>query len=190
MKIAPILRLIAVFIMSGTVVYAGDVFILTLLLIFVFLSVLLSGKRNKVIDRSKPLLVVALLIILFQLVLNTALPINLRLLNGLIAGIKIILLSLTVFLYTLNVSPADTISALSFLPPKIRLLLTITFSLIPVIDTDSRNILAVQNTRGYKRNNLNIFYSIIPVLIPLLHRILKRAEQIAQIMEVKGYDRI
>ncbi|MBU1500289.1 energy-coupling factor transporter transmembrane protein EcfT, partial [Patescibacteria group bacterium] len=71
--------------------------------------------------------------------------------------------------------------AFNFLPKTFNFMLTITFSLIPVIFQEAKTIILLQKCRGY--HSLNP----LPIIIPLLHRTLKRSEQIALTMASRGY---
>jgi energy-coupling factor transporter transmembrane protein EcfT len=120
---------------------------------------------------------VSLLVVVFQAIQN-------RLLLGIITAIRLISLSLLVLLFTETTSASAIVSALSFLPKKITLMLTISFSLIPAILQEISAIRIAQQARGFSPRGINIF----PVLIPLLNRTLTRAEHIAIVLQTRGYD--
>jgi energy-coupling factor transporter transmembrane protein EcfT len=64
----------------------------------------------------------------------------------------------------------------------------ITFNMIPTILSESEKIVIVQRCRGYQSRSFNIFGNILPVIIPLLHRTLRRAEQLSLVLLSRGYD--
>ena len=161
--------------------------VLFLCCLFSFLS-LLFDKSGKLKERIKPLFVIGTTIILFQLIFNTRVGFSDRILQGLTAAAKIFTLSLLVFLFTMVISPNQITAALSFLPKKILFLLVVTFGMIPSIFTEAQKILIVQNARGRNSKTLNILKSFLPFIIPLLHRTLSRAEQIAISIQARGYD--
>jgi energy-coupling factor transporter transmembrane protein EcfT len=138
--------------------------------------------------RVRPLLTVAAMVILFQVIFNTELPFSTRVYEGIIAGTKIYFLSLLVFLFTATTSPSEISSLLSFLPEQLRLAVSITLGLIPQIMDESKKISAIQLCRGHKRSFVNPLNNILPVIIPLLHRTIKRAETISLIMESRGIE--
>lgn len=154
-------------------------FVLFLCCLFSFFSFLLD-KNGKLKERIKPLFVICVTIILFQLIFNTEVSLSDRILQGSTAAAKIFTLSLLVFLFTTVISPNQMTTALSFLPKKILFLLVVTFGMIPSIFTEAQKILIVQNSRGRKS-----FFSFI---IPLLHRTLIKAEQTATSIQARGYD--
>ncbi|MFH0943118.1 MAG: energy-coupling factor transporter transmembrane component T [Candidatus Beckwithbacteria bacterium] len=151
-----------------------------LLFIFVILIGIISLKQS-VFKRLKPLLFTLILLFLFQLLLNQTQTVSVRLTQMITAGLKIVNLSLLVFYYTSTHSPAQISQAFSFLPASGRLILTMTFSLIPLIFKEAKTILVLQKSRGYRSRNP------LPIIIPLLHRTFKRSEQIALSLTSRGY---
>lgn len=182
------LKLIVLIIISTITLFIKDWRILLTLSISIILALSLAKSNKQLSLRITPLLVIGLFVIIFQLIFNTSIGITSRIIMGTLTATKITILSLLVFFYSSTTSPSEIVSAFSFLPKKISLMITITFSLIPAVLHESQKILLVQNTRGYNSKNLNIFKSVIPLIIPLLHRILRRAEQIALVLQTRGYD--
>jgi energy-coupling factor transporter transmembrane protein EcfT len=77
---------------------------------------------------------------------------------------------------------------LFFLPAKIKLALNITFSQIPNILYEFEKITLVQKSKGFSPG-IKKKYKILPVLfIPLIHRIIKRGENLTIIMISKAYE--
>lgn len=164
-----------------------SIFLFSTMLLFVhtwiipfFMIVALSAINRSVIEkRFKPLLIVFFFVLLFQLLFNTTLTIEQRLYQGIFAGSRIIALSLLVFWFTETTSSSEIIRTLSFLPANFRLVLTISLSLIPVLLNEIGSIQRAQQSRGKS--------TILSILIPLLHRTLKRSEQIAIVLQTRGY---
>lgn len=182
------MKLFSIVFFSTLILFIKDpTFLSLILLLSIILSAIFKAKY-KLTDRLKPLLLISLMVILFQVLFNTSLDLTKRLLIGVVTSEKIILLSLIVFLYTLTTSLSDIADSLSFLPKKMVLMLTITLGLIPSIIEESRKIRLVQQTRGYSSGSLNIYRSIIPVIIPLIHRTLARAEQLSIVLTTRGYE--
>ncbi len=173
---------------SFAVILIRNIYLTSLLsLLITLIAILLKTPRN-LLNRIKPLLVISLMVIVFQLLFNYSEPFANRLITGLLTAEKIYLLSLTVFIFTALVSLSKLIEMLSFLPQQVRLMLTITFSLIPVITSEADRISLVQSSRGHNFRNINIFRSFLPIVIPLLHRSLRRAEQISTVLITRGYE--
>jgi len=137
-------------------------------------------------QRLNPILAVGLFVILFQLLFATSTPVVNRLLVGLIQALRLISLSTVVFVFTQTSSVSEVVSALSFLPRKVTLMLTISFTLIPAILKEIDAIRIAQQARGFAPKGINIIKSVFPVLIPLLNRTLTRAEHIAIVLETRG----
>lgn len=161
-------------------------------ILFIFSITILSlgfylDRRHKLEDRIKPLLAVSVLIILFQVIFNNSISIPSRFSQGFLASLKIFSLSMLVFIFTEVTSIKQIIDALSFIPRNIRLMIIITFSMIPAIFEESQKIMTVQNARGHNTKSINVIKSFIPFIIPLLHRTLKRAEQLSVSLESRGY---
>jgi len=151
-----------------------------LFIIFLLLFTLLSLKQS-VFSRLKPLFFTLMLLFLFQLLLNQSQSISIRLAQAFTSGLKILNLSLLVFYYTTTHSSSQISQAFSFLPRSGRLILTLTFSLIPLILKEAKTILFLQKSRGYHSHNP------LPLIIPLLHRTFTRSEQIALSLTSRGY---
>ena len=160
-----------------------SIFLINSLLIT--LALVLSGQ--KIYSRLKPLFFISLLIILFRLVLGIEGTVEERLAGGIVASFRIISLSLLVFLYTAVTDPSNIIEGLFFLPKTFRLGLTMTLSLLTVIFDEINLINIIQQSRGYKKSFITPWKNIKPVIIPLLHRTFKRAEQLSVTLYSKGY---
>ncbi len=174
-------KLIALIITTSALIFINN---LSFLLVFFFallLIIALKTKFSPLKNRLLPLFFTIILLILFQLLFNSSQPYSIRLLQGFTAALKILSLSLLVFLYTATTSITQISQALSFLPKNFNFMLTITFSLIPVIFQEAKTIILLQKCRGYHS------FNPLPIIIPLLHRTLKRSEQIALTMSSRGY---
>jgi energy-coupling factor transporter transmembrane protein EcfT len=138
-------------------------------------------------QRVYPILIIGLFVIGYQLVFQTMVPFQSRLLDGSIQALRLILLSVLVFVFTQTTSVSEIVSALSFLPGKLCLLITISFALIPAILREITIIRIAQQVRGFAPRKIHIIRSVFPVLIPLLNRTLTRAEHIAIVLETRGF---
>ena len=181
------LKLLGLVIFTTLTIYVQDFWILLSLLILMIIFIIVIRSRNNLSERVSPLISIFFLILIFQIVFNTSLDLFSRIGKGFIAGLKILNLSLLVFFFTATTPLSRIGSVFSFLPKSMRLMLTITLSLIPVVFEEAKKITIAQNSRGYNTRQLNPIRSIMHVLIPLIHRILRRSEQIAMVLESRGY---
>lgn len=138
------------------------------------------GLGRRLRPRLKFIGLVPGFIILFQLIGNRAVPPGIRWQLGLLHSLKITNLSLAVLAYT-SFTPAREIGQTwAFFGPRVRLLITLTLSLIPAILTEAQNIRLVQSSRGKRR------LTPLALIIPLLHRTLQRAHQLTLVLETRS----
>lgn len=131
---------------------------------------LFLGK--KIYPRLKFLVFVFAFIVIIQLLMKNPA-------RGVASGLMIVNVSLAVLAYTSLTSAREMNQTWAFLGKKGRLLVTLTFNLIPVVLREAQNIRLIQLSRGRKTHPL-------AVVIPLLHRTLQRAEQLALVLEAKS----
>lgn len=166
------MKLIFLLILSFLVILQKNIYFLAVFLTLLLILLSFHARRRELFSRLKPLFLISALVILFQLRhLDTAF----------LAALRIMTLSLLVFYYTTTTSVSRIIASFAFLPHSWQLMLTITLSLIPVIFSEAKKISLIQKSRGYQNKNP------LPVIIPLLHRTLNRAEQIGLVIETRGY---
>lgn len=175
------IKLLALICFSTVLIYMRNLPLLFILFVIISFVSVFSTFRISALKRYLSLCVVALSVLVFQCLLNTSAPLMERVYIGVIASLRIMSLSLLVFLFTESTSVSDIVGALSFFPKQIRLALTISISLIPAILKEAQSIRLVQQSRGY--HSMGIF----PFIIPLLSRTLIRAEHIAVSLETRGY---
>lgn len=173
-----ILSTLAIYIRDLSVVLISD----AILLFWVFFL----SDRDKIIQRLKALLLIFFLIIIFQMVFGSFDLVS-RFENALIAAGRIFFISLLVFIFTSTTSASQIVSIFSFLPAKLQLMVTILFSLIPVIIEEIQKIIYIQASKGHNFKKLNFFNSYLPIVVPLTHRILRRAEQISVVLQLRGW---
>ena len=158
-----------------------------ILLVFFCLLLIINSyvsSKKLLIKRLIPLIFVGFFIIVFQLLLNPSIPVSERLFNGAFTLIKITIISLLIFFWINITSPSEIISSLYFLPNNLKLLLTMTFYFIPSIIMETQKISIVQKSRGLKTFLFNPF----PLIVPLLHRVMARAEALSLSIASRGYD--
>jgi energy-coupling factor transporter transmembrane protein EcfT len=100
---------------------------------------------------------------------------------------RIILISLSVLLFLSKTSLYELTRAFDFLPKRWLLLLIMTCYFIPAILSESEKISIIQKSRGLKMSSLSFFSNLAALIIPLLHRIFKRAETLSLAMVSRGY---
>ena len=187
-SISPTFRFIIVLLFSTLVLLIKTWVVLTVLFSgAVFLS-LVSLSRQKLKERLYPLIIIGVLVILFQIFFNRAIPLEQRVIHGILASGRIITLSMMVFLFTTVTSASEIAGIFSFLPGRYQLMITVCFSFLPVIIDETRKIVTVQAARGQSFKSFNVYRSIIPVVVPLLHRTLQRAQKMVEVMAARGYD--
>lgn len=175
------LKLIALIFISSALILINNLYFLFVCLLILLLATILKANLSNLKNRLLPLLFTVILLIIFQLIFNSGQTYSARLLQGFTSALKILSLSLLVFLYTSTTSITQISQALNFFPKTFNFMLTITFSLIPVIFQEAKTIILLQKCRGYHS------FNPLPIIIPLLHRTLKRSEQIALTMASRGY---
>jgi len=181
------LKLILLFLFTVSLAFNRDPVLITVSFIAVFILFLCVKDTNR-FQRFKPLFSVSLMVIIFNLVFLPEPNWQSRITKGITSALKLTALSLAVYLFTWTTSISKIINNLIFIPAKLRLMITITFSLIPVIMEEMEKIKLVQTTRGLKPNRFPPFSSIAPIIIPLLVRTLNRAQHLTLILETKNYE--
>lgn len=175
------IKFLSLIIASTLVLFIKDWQEAVIVFIFVIIASSLIPQKRDVTKRIYPLFFIAAMIIIFQLIFNYTVSLPQRLILGLTSALKIISLSMLMFIYTASTSTSKIINTFSFLPKSLQLMLTITLVLVPVIMDEYHKIYLIQSTRGNRSR-------FLPIIIPLLHRSLKRAEQIGIVMVTKGYE--
>jgi len=97
---------------------------------------------------------------------------------------KLLSVSLIFFYFSYFVSPSSLIKSMSFLGKKTALMLTISLALIPVILEEAKQIIMVQKSRGVSFN----YFNISSFIVPLIHRILIRAESLSTSILIRHED--
>lgn len=119
---------------------------------------------------------------------------------GLMAAGRVIFLLIAAVLLTATTSPLSLAHGLQgLLSPgiifklpveELTLMLTLAIRFIPTLVEEAERIMRAQAARGFsleRRSILKQGKSLLPLLIPLFVSTLKRAEDLAQAMEARGY---
>lgn len=181
------LKLLGLLACSTSVLFIRDIRVSIVIAAVITGFSLFSSELSRMRERIVPILTICAFVIIFQLIWNGQVSFLQRIYLGLASSARLLALSLLVFLFTQTTSVSRIIEALSFLPGNVRLMITISFALIPAIMQETKAIRMAQQARGFRHQGIHIMRSLLPLLIPLLNRTLSRAEHIAMIMEARGY---
>jgi biotin transport system permease protein len=175
------LKILLLLLTTSMVIIFNSLFLIIGMFLAVLVYYVAIVRRNNYKERIFGLGFVALSIVGFQLFFHTALSLQERIVIGGVMALRLMTLSFMVFLFTETTSVSEIVSALSFLPRKLNLMLTISFALLPSIMREMHMIRIAQQARGVKTN-------VLPIIIPLLHRTLSRAEHVAIVIETRGFE--
>lgn len=177
-------KFISLILFSFVILHLKDSFLLSAIFLLLLVSLKIIPAKRPVEGRLKILLPVGFFIILIQLLFHQSSNMVTRLIFGYTVFIRLMIISLSVLFFMSVTSASEIITTLAFLPKKIRLVLTMTFYFIPAILDESDRISVVQKSRGL-RSGLS---SILPLVIPLLHRVFQRAETLSLTIVSRGYE--
>jgi energy-coupling factor transporter transmembrane protein EcfT len=181
----PPIKLTLLILFSTGIILLNDLFWLVFFFTSLFLVAFGIQKKENIINYLKPLLFVSLFIFIFSLFAFEEVGTGIN--SALLGSLKIITLSLSVFIFTGTTSSGQIAGLFSFLPYPLPLVLTLTLSTVPTINKEFSSILAAQKSRGYKQNAFNFWKNILPLVVPLLHRVFGRSEQVGMVMQSRGY---
>ncbi len=181
-----IFKLLSLFIFNSLVIFFPNPIWLSL--IFIVVLGLLIRLKSPLRNRLKTILIIALMIVIFQLIFNSAIPLSQRLLFGYVSALRITLISLSVLLFLSITSLVAIMDIFSFLPRNWQLLLLLTLYMIPAILSEADKIKIVQYSRGATLRNRNYFSNLAAILLPLLHRVFQRAEILSFTIVSRGYE--
>jgi len=185
-KISTFFKILGVLLFNFFIFQVSNPFLLTIILAL-FVGLLLP-LNPLLVKRLKTIIPVAIMIILFQLLFNSSVGIDMRFSLGYLAAIRIIIISLSVLLFLTITSMSEIVRLFSFLPKNAVLLIMMTCYFIPGILNESEKIKAVQKSRGMTTNNFHIITSLASLLVPLLHRVFQRAETLSLTLLARGYE--
>jgi energy-coupling factor transport system permease protein len=116
-----------------------------------------------------------LLIFLFGEPVGKAVAIAVRIIFVLLSGV--------LFIYTTKQQEIARSLAYFKVPAAVALMLIMAFRFIPVLQQEVHRVRAAQMARGYERSWL-----VVPILVPVLHRIFARARWLGMSMDARGFD--
>ncbi len=184
MKELPALLKIVILIGSSTLVLASfNTTLLSVTLFLLLVAMFFTKSRKKIYPRLKALFPAGILIFILQLAFSPGVPLNDKLLFSYTVFSKLVVVSMMVLYFVSTTSPARIVSAFFFLSEDMRLMLTMTFYFIPLIFDEASQIMVVQKSRGLK----SFSWNIMPLIVPLLHRVFTRAQSLSLAIVSRGY---
>jgi len=181
------LKLVALISLTTLMLLIKNTLLISVILALIVITRFFLQTDKMIGPRVKLLILVGISIVIFQLCFNFQLSITQRLLLGVINAEKIMAISLLVLLYSATTSFSELMALFSFLPKRISLMLTLAFNLLTVMINEMQKIVLVQSSRGLNVKSFNPKKSMIPVIIPLLHRSFVRAERLAMVLHTRGW---
>ncbi len=176
-KSVTVLKIILLLAVNFFVFLTKNIFLLSG--IFLLITIMLLPTKYSLISRLKVILPICLIILLSQMIFNSAFSLEQRFIFGYLSSIRIIIVSLSVFVFLATTALSEIVAVFNFLPKDWLLLLTITCYLIPATLSEVEHIRVVQKSRTAYKNRWNVIKNIASLFVPLLHRIFNRAEVIS-----------
>lgn len=138
----------------------------------------------KALRRLRFFVTLFVFLFIFQLIFQASKDLELRFFASLTTVLQIATMSEMINIITRKISISRFIGGLFFLPKSAKLLVTITFSFIPFLFEEQQKISYVQKSRGIKTNFFGSFFTVIP----LVHRVMQRSQDLALSINMKGYE--
>ncbi|MFC5463401.1 energy-coupling factor transporter transmembrane component T family protein [Lederbergia graminis] len=182
-----------------------------LLWIFTLTVMRLSGVKFSVYYRGvKPLIWLITFTVFLQVLFTAGGTIYVKwgiitissygLVNGVYIFCRFVMIVFVSTIVTLTTRPIDLTDALNYLirplsklkvpVDEISLMLTIALRFVPALLDETQKVMDAQRSRGTvfgKGSIVRQMKTLVPIFIPLFSSSLERAEQLANAMEVKGY---
>lgn len=194
-KLNPCLKLIFLFLIALIILFSHNIIEVALLSIFgIFLALISKISWEEVIKRIFSLKY----LILFLFFANLFTKINIM--DNLIMIMKIILILLYSYIYTVTTSPSETSYGIEkiLLPykkiiPVNKISLTINLSLrfIPIVADEAKRIYEAQKVRGVNYTKANLFDKIkiiTNMIVPLLIISMNKSDLLADNIALRLYD--
>lgn len=174
-----LIKLLAIITTTTILLLTHNLWLILLVFCSSIFATFILPNHKLLLRRLLPLLGIAAFTIILQIIFNSDKNYTHRLLYGFLVGLKLISISLLIFIFASITSISRLISLFNFLPGNFKITLTITFGILPIMLKEAENIRKIQISRGLKVRFWNIHKNIFPLIIPLLHRSFQRAERIA-----------
>ena len=210
-RLDPRTKIISILIISLSIFLLKNLWSYSLLAIFLLAVILLARLSIKLVLKGLlPLLWIIVFTFLLHLLFTPGSPIAsfgpLKITEeGLSLGtfitLRLIFLILIASLLTLTTSPQKLTRGLEFLlsplkvvgisSHKIAMMMTLSLRFVPLLFEEVDRLIKAQKSRGSDfshRNPLKRIRAIIPILVPLLTNLFRRADEFALTMELRAYD--
>jgi len=175
------IKLFSVFLISNVLLFYKEAIYLNLIFfLLIFCYILAKQKFFIYFSWLRPLFIAAVIIFVIQLLTKE------ELIPSALSALRILSLSSLIFLLIHTTKISLIIKALSFFPPQISYILSLSLGMIPQLTKELKQIAIAQQARGHKKN-WNIFKSYLPILLPLFTKSFIRAEQISISMQARGF---
>jgi energy-coupling factor transport system permease protein len=175
------IKLGLVFLISNILLFYKEALYLNMIFFLLILCyIFVKQKFSIYISWLNPLFIAAIIIFIIQLLTKEGLILSL------LSSLRILSLSSLIFLLIHTTQLSLIIKALSFFPPQISYVLSLSLGMIPQLTKEVKQIAIAQQARGHKIN-WNIFKSYLPILLPLFTKSFIRAEQISISMQARGF---
>ena len=210
-RLDPRTKIIAILIISLSIFLLKNLWSYSLLAIFLLTVILIARLSIKFVLRG---LVPLLWIIMFTFLLHLLFtPGNLiasfgplkiteqGLSLGTFIALRLIFLMLIASLLTLTTSPQKLTGGLEFLlsplkvvrisSHKIAMMMTLSLRFVPLLFQEIDRLIKAQKSRGSDfshKNPIKRIRAIIPIIVPLLVNLFRRADEFALAMESRAYD--
>ncbi len=187
-KIIVITAIGFIIIMNYFVMSLKSIWLLAVIAIATYALGFIFDSARATVKRTKFFVFLFISLFTFHKVLNTPLPWIDAVQLSARTTLQIAILSQIIFMFARRTSLSRLLQSLSFIPSKLRLLFTVTFSFIPVLLEEQEKISLVQKSRGLGANMKSRILSPFAIFVPLVHRVIQRSQSIAMSIITKGYE--
>jgi len=185
----PKLKLFLLIVISTSIIFITDLFLMSLIFITVISIVLLLKIHTRLLEWIKPILIVSVFVIILQSFTHTPIKFTTEgFLFGIMISLRLLTLLTLVFTLVSTTKPKELTDGLSFLPREIGLMLMLSLTLLPVVKDVIVKIMNAQRVRGLNFRSPNIFKTYFPILVPLFSKTLEGSNRLALAMEARGFE--
>lgn len=146
----------------------------------------LSSSKRRVAQRVRFFATLFLFLFVFHVIFNRNSSLYTHFNSSLKTVLQIASISEMMLVLTGKISMSKFINGLFFLPQSMKMLITITFSFIPFLVEEQQKISLVQKSRGMGTTLQSKFTGIFSTIIPLIHRLFRRSEDLALVIDMRG----
>ncbi len=157
-------------------------------LVLAGIAVFAGNKKTIIMSRLRYAAYVCVSVFVFQLLFNTGVAVSGRVFSALTTSMRLLDITLVILVFTSYTTPLELMKFLGWLPSWLRLMVVMTFAMIPAVFGLTEQTLLVQKSRGSSFGLANLYRSVPAVLVPVLHGIFRHAEQTAFSVISRGYE--